>query len=104
MSVCRRSILDLRGVLILPSRIVYIGWLYSIVSSSLIYLALVILFPPAFMTEARAAKFESWADDQQELLDRGGPGHGTSRGSVDEEKVEAKIGHELGAVVREAAY
>ncbi|GAA5858467.1 hypothetical protein JCM8547_007319 [Rhodosporidiobolus lusitaniae] len=47
----------------------YLSWLFALVTSSVIYAALVYFFPPANMLAPRAAPFESWADDQRALLD-----------------------------------
>ncbi|KAI5478017.1 hypothetical protein MNV49_005709 [Pseudohyphozyma bogoriensis] len=69
----------------------YIGWLYSIVSSAILYLIIVNVFPEKHMTEARAAPFESWADEQQELLDRMVQ-QGSSEGSVEEKVDGSRIG------------
>ncbi|KAK8869511.1 hypothetical protein IAR55_000076 [Kwoniella newhampshirensis] len=76
----------------------YIGWLYSTVASALIYVAICAIWPPRHMSEARAAGFEQWADDQRDLLDH-------ERSTVEEEDEEdemdeEKIGHEV-ATVRE---
>ncbi|WVQ81069.1 hypothetical protein IAT38_003191 [Cryptococcus sp. DSM 104549] len=89
----------------------YIGWLYSTVSSILIYLAICTISPPPHMAEARASPFEQWAEDQKELLDRAGlpayAGHGGEGDGVSDEKREegdeAKIGHEM-AATREVHY
>lgn len=61
-----------------------------------------VVFPPRHLAEARAAPFESWADEQKDLLDRTVPIHEHSVGEDSTEKVEAKMGHEIAGVVREA--
>ncbi|BGP43809.1 hypothetical protein JCM10450v2_008007 [Rhodotorula kratochvilovae] len=47
----------------------YISWLFCLVTSAVLYLALLVLFPPANLAAPRAAKFEQWVDAQRELLD-----------------------------------
>ncbi|ORY35919.1 uracil permease [Naematelia encephala] len=81
----------------------YIGWLYSILTSSVIYIVLCIISPPDHMPEARQAEYEQWADEQEDLLDHR-TGALPRHAGGDEEPVDAKIGHEVAAVVEEVKY
>ncbi|GFZ48344.1 hypothetical protein JCM24511_06092 [Saitozyma sp. JCM 24511] len=76
----------------------YIGWLYATISSTLFYLALCWVFPDQHMRKAREARFEQWADEQADLLDRERtlPVHRDGEG--EDELAEKKIGHEVAGV------
>lgn len=67
-------------------------------SSTLVYLALCWVFPDQHMRKAREARFEQWADEQAELLDRERtlPVHRDGEG--EDELAEKKIGHEVAGV------
>ncbi|RSH82185.1 hypothetical protein EHS25_006118 [Saitozyma podzolica] len=76
----------------------YIGWLYATISSTLVYLALCSVVPDRHMRKARQARFEQWADEQADLLDRERtlPVHRDGEG--EDELAEKKKGDDVAGV------
>ncbi|KIY70353.1 putative allantoin permease [Cylindrobasidium torrendii FP15055 ss-10] len=50
--------------------VVPIGWIFSTVVGAFVYWVFNIALPPTCITEARQAPFQTWADEQKELMDR----------------------------------
>ena len=51
-------------------RLYYMGWLLGVVTSGMVYYALCRINTPESIKRAASAPFESWADEQRDLLDR----------------------------------